>query len=787
LAELAALLGGTDGRLVTIVGPGGMGKTRLALAVAEAQLETERFPRGVFFVSLAPLSEVDHIIPAIAEAVGFTIEAEGQVGQPAKVQLLNYLREWQLLLVLDNFEHLLAGVELVADILQAAPQVRILATSRERLHLHGEHLFPIRGLGFPDWETPGDAATYTAAQLFIQSARRVQPQFELADDDLTTLTRICRLVEGMPLGIELAAGWVDLLSLSEIVAEIQRSLDFLATEARNVPDRQRSMRAVFDSSWQRMSEPEQGIFAHFSVFRGGFTRQAAEAVTGASLRLLSVLASKSLLQYEQATERYQIHELLRQYATEKLAAAGQTERVRDAYAAYFAGFLEQQETALKGRGYRRAKAEIAADFENVRRAWLWAVERRDYSALEQAIEGLYWFLHQDLQHYQAGQELFQIGREALAPAEDEAPHPVWGKLLARVLPYGSGEFEAPAQAKAWFEQALTIAQANEDEAEQAFCHWLLGRVGLTLGDLTAVKAELEQSLRYFRQAGDRFYLAWTLNMLGKIHNRQRQPHQAVDYFRQALQLHRELGISEVHLLFDLGLALGIMFGDYEAAEAHLRTAYQISQADENLNNMAGALVYLSRVLAAKGDFEEAQTAALEALAIAEENNLEYRLLQARMDLGLRAYERGDFEQSLAYLSQVQARSTTRGNRWRAETVLGLTMFHLGKDDRSRSYLAKRLRGPVNLAGHNLPLAVLLFKETGNLEWAASLLALFLTLHEGDLSGLLGPRTASEIWSIRDALAAALPPERFAAAWERGQQLDLAATLAALAEELSQPD
>lgn len=785
LAAVARLLDEAAGRLVTIVGPGGMGKTRLALAVAKAQVADARFADGVFFVSLAPLSDGAHIVPAIAEAIGYLFETEGQTGHSARAQLLNYLRERKLLLVLDNFEHLLDGVELVPDILQAAPQVRILATSRERLHLRGEQLFPIQGLGFPDWETPGDAATYTAGQLFIQSARRIQPHFELAAGDLTHLTHICRLVEGMPLGIELAAGWVDLLSLAEIAAEIQRSLDFLATETRNVPDRQRSMRAVFDSSWERLSEQEQQTFARFAVFRGGFTRQAAQTTTGASLRLLSALVSKSLLQYDQASERYQIHELLRQYAAEKLAATGQTVTVRDAHAAYFAGFLHQQEAALKGPGQRQAKAEIAADFENVREAWLWAVERRDYPTLARAMEGLYWFLHHDLQRYHAGQALFQIGRERLAPAGNEAPHPVWGKLLARVLPYGSGEFEAPAQAKAWVEQALAIAEVHGDEVEQAFCQWMLARANMILGDLAAAAVELEQSLRYYRQVGDRFYVAWALKMLGSLCNRQRQPRQAVDYFQQSLHLHRELGIAEVHLLFDLGLALANGLGEFAQAEAHLGRAYQVSQRAENPNDMAGALVYLSRILAAKGDLEQAQRSALEALAIAEANNLAYRQLQARMDLGLRAYERAEFAQALAYLSQVQARSTTYGNQMRIEVVSGLARFHLGQPEGTWPYLASRLCEPVKLAYYNLPLAALLFQEAGKLEEAVRLLALFFTVHGKGLSGLLGRRIASEIESLKEALAAALPVQRFAAAWADGQQLNLAATLAELAERLAQ--
>ncbi|MEZ4861575.1 MAG: BTAD domain-containing putative transcriptional regulator [Caldilineaceae bacterium] len=784
VAAVTKLLMDTAGRLVTIVGPGGMGKTRLALAAAAAQVESGHFPQGIFFVSLAPLSESAHIALAIADALGFRLEAEGQRHESTKVQLLNHLRAQQLLLVLDNFEYLLSGVDLVTELLRAAPGVHILATSRERLHLHGEQIFPIQGLSLPNGGTPGDAATYTAAQLFIQSARRIRPDFELTASDSAHLLRICRLVEGMPLGIELAAGWVDLLSLAEIATEIQRSLDILETEARDVPDRHRSIRAVFDSSWERLCVAEQQIFSSFAVFRGGFTRLAAENVAGASLRLLSRLVSQSLLHYEQTTGRYQIHELLRQYAAEKLEQADRAEQTSAAHAAYFAAFLRQQEAALRGHAHRQAKAAIAAEFENIRQGWLWAVEHRAFATLDRTGEALYWFLHQDLPRYESGQALFQRGREALAPADDESPHPVWGQMLARVLPYGSGEFEKPVQVKASFEQALHIAQSHDDAAEMAFCRWQLGQVTMLLGDLDAAQRAFERSLAYYQRVNDPFYVAWTLKMLGKVHNRLRKPRQAVDYYRQSLRLHRELEMAEFHLLVDLGLALANGLGEFAEAEHHLCSAYQLSERNENTHEMAGALVYLSRVLAAKGDWTAAQQAATEALAIAQTHGLVYRQLQARMDLGMRAYERAAYAEALAYLRQIQDQSTTYGNQMRIEIVTGLTRFHLLPPAENWSYLAGRLHGPVNLRHCNLPLAALLFQQAGDLERAASLLALFATFFGEHPSGLLGRQIAAEIQAIKEALTAALPEERFAAAWAQGEALEPATTLSGLAEELT---
>lgn len=326
ISALTSYLADPDKRLITILGVGGMGKTRLALAVAEqflqeqprrdappARLYNPQFANGIFFVSLAPLSDVDQIVPTLAEALDFPLETGGEQRRPAKQQVLDYLRQKSMLLIFDNCEHLLDGVDLVADILQTAVHVKIIATSRERLQLHQEQLFTLHGLDAPPSEQQEDLEAFTAVQLFLQSARRVRHDFQFSAGDERWLVRLCHLVGGMPLAVELAASWVEMLSLADIVAEIQQSLDFLETAVRNIPARQRSIRAVFDGSWKQLRPKEQQILPQFAVFRGGFTRQAAQTITGASLHSLSKLVNKSLLQYDAARQRYQIHELLRQY------------------------------------------------------------------------------------------------------------------------------------------------------------------------------------------------------------------------------------------------------------------------------------------------------------------------------------------------------------------------------------------------------------------------------------------------------------------------------------------
>jgi predicted ATPase len=289
------------------------------------------------------------------------------------------------------------GVSLVADMLSVAPQLKILATSRLRLNVQGEQLYPVPGMRAPDmatavaWQQPADAEGYSALQLFAQTAHRADPNFRLTAANLLDVARICYLVDGLPLGIELAAGWLALLSPAEIAEEIARSLDFLETEQRDVPERQRSLRSVFDYTWDLLSEAERGIFARLSIFSGGFSREAAQAVAGAGLRDLMGLVTKSLL-WRGENGRYQIHELLRQYARERLDADPDLVALtRDRFIAYFTDFLEKQGEQLKGAGQEAAIALLEADEENCRLAWLWAAQRGDFARVLAGLEGLILF------------------------------------------------------------------------------------------------------------------------------------------------------------------------------------------------------------------------------------------------------------------------------------------------------------------------------------------------------------------------------------------------------------
>ncbi len=341
--ELQQLLASPDVRLITILGAGGMGKSHLAQELAwRCRAHTGA---GVFFVALAAVTDAEGMILAVIDALGYPLQADRRAPEQ---QLLDYLHRKQLLLVLDNFEHLLTAAGLVNDLLRAAPGVKILVTSRAPLQLSGETHYVLGSLAYPAQAATTAAVDYGAVALFIACARRLRPTFAPNADELSAIVCICRLVEGMPLGILLAASWIPLLSLQTIADEISHNLDFLEAELRDLPARHHSLRAVFTQSWQRLGETERTVFMRLAVFRRGFTRQAAESVAGASLPTLRVLVNQSLLQVEQG-ERYTLHELLRQYAAAELAAAQQSTATHARHCAYYLDWLAQRAAILQAR------------------------------------------------------------------------------------------------------------------------------------------------------------------------------------------------------------------------------------------------------------------------------------------------------------------------------------------------------------------------------------------------------------------------------------------------------
>ncbi|MGD2044308.1 MAG: adenylate/guanylate cyclase domain-containing protein, partial [Acidimicrobiia bacterium] len=447
LADIKTLL--SESRLLTVLAPGGTGKTRLAIQAA-ADLASE-YPDGVFFIGLADLSTSGDILQAVAEVVGVAYSSD----QDPQTQLLEYLGPRRQLLVFDNFEHLSDGAQIVSAILRAAPQVRVIATSRAKLNLTGEAVLPLTGLA-TRWDTPEAALQASAVRLFLDAAHRTNPGLTLETGDLEPLAKILRLTGGMPLGILLAAAWADILSIPDIAAEIAKSLDFLETTLGDVPDRHRSIRAVFDYSWGLLDSEEKDAFAALSVFRGGFTRDAAETVAGASLRDLANLANKTLVVPSPDTGRYSIHELLRQYAEAELARVPERDKaIRDAHADYYSDLCESAVALFALGDQIEALKTIEQDLDNIRPGWRHQAAAHNTAGISKMVVGL-WLIHESRGWYQPGLALFG---EALDALEDDHNQPAPNPSRAFVLAMHGAFLSMLGQVEAG---AVEVARAFDD-------------------------------------------------------------------------------------------------------------------------------------------------------------------------------------------------------------------------------------------------------------------------------------------------------------------------------------
>jgi predicted ATPase/DNA-binding CsgD family transcriptional regulator len=410
-------------RLLTLTGPGGIGKTRLALQMGANVLSD--FVDGVYFVPYAAVSATDNVLWAIAESLDFQFRKSGE----PRDQLLDFFEDKHLLLILDNFEHLVDRADLLTDILRHAAHLKMLITSRERLRLYGEVVLTVQGLTLPSSDRTEDLRQSESVQLFVHRAHAANPGLILDGADLRHIARICRLVEGMPLGIELAASWVDTLTPAEIGYEIEHSLDILATELRDVPASQHSIRAVFDRSWNLLSDQQQTAFRKLAVFQGGFTREAAEAITGVNLLTLHSLVIKSLLRHDPQSGRYTQHELLRHYAAEELDYSGESASIRQTHALYFADFMADHWLRMRGSDQQAALLEVEADIDNARAAWHYWIKQQ---AVDQILKFLdaFWIIYDIKGWYPAGVELFQQGIGVMEAVATPEAHAGLGWLMA---------------------------------------------------------------------------------------------------------------------------------------------------------------------------------------------------------------------------------------------------------------------------------------------------------------------------------------------------------------------
>jgi predicted ATPase/DNA-binding CsgD family transcriptional regulator len=603
LDELNGLLADPTCRLLTLVGPGGSGKT--SLAIQAAREKSSDFADGVYFVALQPVSSIDLLVPAIADAMKFSLRGQ----EEPRVQLSDYLSGKHLLLVLDNFEHLVQAADLLGEILTTAPEVKLLVTTREALNLQEEWVCPVPGMGFDD-----------AVQLFAERASRVKRGYS-PGEDCGDIARLYQLVQGMPLAIELAASWVRTLPCAEIVREIERNLDFLATNVRNMPERHRSMRAVFAESWRLLSEEECDVFRRLSVFRGTFGRDAAEKVAGASLTLLSMLVDKSLLR-PVAGGRYQVHELLRQYAMEKLTETpDNVERAQDAHCTYYSGFLSKRMPGLLGGRQVEAGTEIEAELDNIRAAWQWAVDHARTEELKETVYvlGLCW---QFKARYAEAATALEGAARSLEEVEatDEIELTLAGVLVEM----------------AWFHIRLGRLEDAQDALSK--CQSIFARRGnapalglatdprLALGVIATIKGEYAEAARHGEAAlrtADAEGHPWNREVAHYVLARaallQGRNEAAQEYASKANDIATELGDRwfMAYCLIELG-NVACALGDLAAARDHYQASFDLRREFEDPEGMAVALTYLGEVALQQQSYAVAQKLFQQALSNYEE-------------------------------------------------------------------------------------------------------------------------------------------------------------------------
>jgi DNA-binding SARP family transcriptional activator/predicted ATPase len=590
LAQLQNMLANPRCRLITVVGLGGMGKTHLAVDVAHklAKTPADGFPDGIVFVPLAeridPVNPANVIVFALAESLGLPLSGQAEPAQ----QVLDFLQTKRMLIVLDNLEHLLhapqeqlAGgdvADLIARILERTSGVKLLGTSREPLQLHSEWRLDLEGLAHPPVEENGNSkglTAYSAVQLFTQFAQQVQSTFELTPQNAPHVRRLCRLVAGSPLALKLAAAWVRIFTCDRIVDDVQQNLDLLSTQMRNMPARQRSMRAVFDYTWHLLSPEEQQLLLATSVFRGGFTEAAVVDVAGATPHLLAGLRDRGLLQVlsTQHGIRYTLHDLTRQYAADRLAADPASERrVRERHAACYLNFLDGLGEALSGAGQPQALAAIHNEIDNVHRLWEWMLATGNLDGIEKAMAGV-WRYYWSRSPGQKGKQFFT---EAILRLEEPgAPreHPKYGVVLRLLYAkrgffhYFLGDFYEVAQRD--FQTGLDLAQHFGLRREEADSYVGLGIITKWRGKTAPALRHLHEALAIYREVGNRSGEADALQELSQFYTHAGDYEQARECAVASLAISREVGRPD-WIGWSLDALAWVLFccGEYADARNH---------------------------------------------------------------------------------------------------------------------------------------------------------------------------------------------------------------------------
>jgi predicted ATPase/transcriptional regulator with XRE-family HTH domain len=657
LAEITRLVQEPHCRLLTLTGQGGIGKTHLAKHVASFFAELNQFP--VVFVGLAPIIGREQTVTAIADALGIVLYMASDRSQ----QLISYLHERDLLLILDNFEHLAleaSCIDLIDNILQGTHKTKIIITSRQPLKLQAEWVFEVQGLPLPQGDQPDELETSSAVALFIQRANQASVGFKPTKKDLLAIARICELVAGLPLGIELAAAWVRTLTCEEIANEIQNSLDFLETSARGFPERHRSIRATIEHSWKLLTPDEQRVFRQLAIFRGGFTRYAAASVANASLANLSTLVSKSLIRHTESG-RYDMHELIHQYASEQLKQdKAEYDQIQTKHSQYFANLLNERGPALKGAERPSVVSELISDLANLRQAWQWASGHQQAKDLSQSADTLFW-LYESRSNCREGVPLYrqavqglQVVPKKLATSEKWEQQLALGQALSYEGFFLFRQGQQP-QGREALKSSLAILEkipaksAPDVQMARSNAIVFLGTVTSVMGEFEEGDRLLQQGLEMKQKLDDRWGSAFCLRQIAL------SAYYRGDYTNAQQALQRSLEISQAigntwsiaASLSQMGL-VAYYQGNYEQAQEYLLEALELSRGLEDRYSIATALDGLGLVKTAQGQFDDAQVLFQESTSLFKEIGEHGSLAQALTHIGSALLKAGDQDVARKY-------------------------------------------------------------------------------------------------------------------------------------------